>query len=119
MSATPLICEFLNCLQSHEATLCLSIMFSMYTLHYPQKMADNIHFAAFEKHYEQFVKALPMDLMYPTLVSKGLLHDPELAEKIKAATGRQSCIFCTTATFIVNKSGQTLIYALIIVASVS
>ena len=49
-------------------------------------MADNVHFAAFEKHYEKLVKALPMDLMYPTLVSKGLLRDPELSEKIKAAT---------------------------------
>ena len=49
-------------------------------------MADNPYFAAFEKYYEQLEKALPMDSMYPTLLSKGLLRDPGLAENVEKAT---------------------------------
>jgi len=47
--------------------------------------AGNAVFTAFEKYYKEFVEALPMDAMYPTLVSKGLLHDPVLSEKLRTA----------------------------------
>jgi len=44
---------------------------------------DNLYFDVFEKYYKQLVKALPMDSMYPTLFSKGLLRGG-LAEKLEA-----------------------------------
>ena len=45
---------------------------------------DNPYYNAYLKCYRQLVEALPMDAMYPTLVSKGLLREVSLQQEISA-----------------------------------
>jgi len=44
----------------------------------------NPYYDAYLKSYQQLVEALPMDSLYPTLVSKGLLREVSLQQEIAA-----------------------------------
>ena len=47
-------------------------------------LVDNPYYNAYLKCYRELEEALPMDAMYPTLVSKGLLREVSLQQEISA-----------------------------------
>ena len=47
----------------------------------------NVYYNAFEKHYKILEQGLPMDSLFATLISAGLLRDTQLQQKIESAQG--------------------------------
>ena len=47
----------------------------------------NVYYNAFEEHYKALEQGLPMDSLFSTLISAGLLRDTQLRQKIDSAQG--------------------------------